>query len=147
MKKLLIVSVILTFLYLGAISIQLPAQLLALLLVGLIPYTQISLPPLMMFFVWALLPALLFFTVQIVKGLYTLVLLLFEQAEYAAYAYTSNKSTSRTRSRKKNTARQPTPFWHIQHLRRLFHHAQAKTSTYIKPEQPKVKITKLNNVS
>lgn len=112
MKKLVILVLAIVSFFVVAHVLHLSDHLLALLLVGLIPFTQISMPPIFMFFIWALLPVILFFALSSIKGLYLLGLLISEQIEYAYYARiadkkadASNKKTPNKTSAKKAAAK------------------------------------------
>lgn len=87
MKKVLILLGILFTLLLIAKAIHLPSQILGLLLVGLIPFTNSTVPALMMFFIWVLFPFALVASIYAIKGLFILTLLAVEYIEYGTKEY------------------------------------------------------------
>ena len=67
--------------------IDLIDHLLAFLFIGLVPYTEYSIPPLAMFFAWLSLPLILFVAVAIIRGLFILSLITAEHIDRSVVAY------------------------------------------------------------
>ena len=148
MKNLLVFLLVSVIAIIFVRAIHLPDHILALLLVGLIPYTNISLPPLMMFFVWMLLPFMLFFAVYAVKGLYILGLIICEQLEYGYNNYLSHKTTTKRASRRrvytkilKKQSKSIGRRWDKKFQRFLKKHVPALA----RQSHPRAKISKANN--
>lgn len=87
MKKAIVFSGVFILLTVIVLMINLPGQLLSFFLVGLIPYTTVTVPPVLMLCAWLLMPVLLFAGVNLIRGLFHLVMIIAEQIEYAVKAH------------------------------------------------------------
>ena len=107
MRQLLALIALLTILAYFSAQTNLLDQIVALLLVGLIPFTNYVVPAFMMFFIWLLLPVGLIASFFAIKGLFTLIFLLIEAVEYHIKEWIDSRKARHTTSRKptKNKAK------------------------------------------
>lgn len=96
MKKTAIICGFIFLLLFVAYKINFFGQILSLLIIGFIPYTQIRISPLAMFAAWLLLPLFLFATVQAIKGLLLLTLIAFEKIEYGVKSHIDTAKATKT---------------------------------------------------